>query len=73
MSATESDIECSTDTDSDVTDPKARPRPSLEVHKALGVRQTSMMYNCEVKVLLFIAFFFFYHFSSGGWVIDSKY
>ena len=29
----------------------------LEVHKALGVRQTSMMYDCEVRVLLFIVFF----------------
>ena len=33
----------------------------LEVHKALGVRQTSMMYDCEVRVLLFILFFIFYH------------
>ena len=32
----------------------------LEVHKALGVRRTSMMYDCEVRVLLFM-FFFFYH------------
>ena len=31
----------------------------LEVYKALGVRQTSMMYDCEVRVLLFIGFFFF--------------
>ena len=30
----------------------------LEVHKALGLRQTSMMYDCEVRVLLFIVFFF---------------
>ena len=30
----------------------------LEVHKALGVGQTSMMYDCEVRVLLFIGFFF---------------
>ena len=30
----------------------------LEVHKALGVRQTSMMYDCEVRALLFIGFFF---------------
>ena len=27
MSETESDIECSTDSDSDVTEPKARSRP----------------------------------------------
>ena len=33
----------------------------LEVQKALGVRQTSMMYDCEVRVLLFIVGFFFYH------------
>ena len=34
----------------------------LEVHKASGVRQTSMMYDCEVRVLLFIGLvFFFYH------------
>ena len=26
----------------------------LEVQKALGVRQTSMMYDCEVNVLLLI-------------------
>ena len=30
----------------------------LEVHKALGVRQTSMMYDCEVRVLLFIVFLY---------------
>ena len=29
----------------------------LEFHKALGVRQTSMVYDCEVRVLLFIGFF----------------
>ena len=29
----------------------------LEVHKALEVRQTSLMYDCEVKVLLFIVCF----------------
>ena len=29
----------------------------LEIHKALGGRQTSVMYDCEVKVLLFIVFF----------------
>ena len=29
----------------------------LEVHKALEVRQSSMMYDCEVRVLLFIVFF----------------
>ena len=28
MSVTESDIECSTDSDSDVTEPKARSRPT---------------------------------------------
>ena len=32
----------------------------LEVHKALGVRQTSMMYDCEVRVLLLIGFFFYH-------------
>ena len=32
----------------------------LEVQKALGVRQTSMMYDCEVKVLMFIVFFFYF-------------
>ena len=30
---------------------------NLEVRKALGVRQTSMMYDCEVRVLLVIVFF----------------
>ena len=30
----------------------------LEVHKALGVRQTSIMYDCEARVLLFIGFCF---------------
>ena len=39
----------------------------LEVHKALGVRQTSMMYDCEVKVLLIIVFFF-YHSTLLAWV-----
>ena len=34
----------------------------LEVDKALGVRQKSMMYDCEVRVLLFFfCVFFFYH------------
>ena len=33
----------------------------LEVHKALGVRQTSMTYDCEVRVLLFMLFIVFYH------------
>ena len=32
----------------------------LEVHKASGVRQTSMMYDCEVRVLLFIGLVFFF-------------
>ena len=32
----------------------------LEVHKALGVRQTSMMNDCEVRVLLFIGVFFYH-------------
>ena len=32
----------------------------LEVHKALGVRQTSIMYDCEVRVLLFIVFYCFF-------------
>ena len=32
----------------------------LEVYKALGVRQTSMMYDCEVRLLLFIVFFFYH-------------
>ena len=59
MSVTESDIECSTDSDSDVTEPKAISTPRLEVHKALRVRQTPMMCDCEVRVLLFIVFFFF--------------
>ena len=31
---------------------------NLEVHKALRVRQTSMMYDCEVTVLLFIVYFY---------------
>ena len=29
----------------------------IEVHKALGVKQTSMMYDCEVRVLMFIVLF----------------
>ena len=39
---------------------KLDPDLDLEVHKALEVRQTSktsMMYDCEVRVLLFIVFF----------------
>ena len=58
MSVTKNDIECSTDSGSDVTEPKARSRPGLEVYKALGVRQTSIMYDCEVRVLLFVVFFY---------------
>ena len=53
----------------------------LEVHKALGVGQTSMMYDCEVKVLLY--FFYpsplletpiqFSAFSAQGADMESKY
>ena len=53
MSVTESDIECSAD--SMLQNQKLDL--DLEVHKALGVRQTPMMYDCEVRVLLFIVFF----------------
>ena len=38
----------------------------LEVHKAIEVRQTSktsMMYDCEVRVLLFIVFFLLFFFA----------
>ena len=56
MSVTESDIECSMDSDSDVTEPKARSRPS----SSQSIRSEAMMYDFEVR-LCCLSFFFFYY------------
>ena len=58
MSVTESDIECSTDSHSGVTETKARSRRKPRSSQSIRSEASTMMYDCEVRVLLFIFFFF---------------
>ena len=80
MSVTESDIECSMDSDSDVTEPKARSRPS----SSQSIRSEAMMYDFEVRLCCLSFFFFtivlcskhlysFQHFQLRRLGIESKY
>ena len=60
MSVTESDIEGSTDSDFDVTEPTARSRPrsSQSIRSEANIHD---VHACEVRVLLFIVVVFFNH------------